>query len=128
MVVGEGLPRGADGVQGLALGPGAPRRPLGPADLHHPLAPGLQEGGQPGAVAASALHRPAAPTGHLHPGKVEQLTVAGPIRADRCLGEQATNRVGGGSGEGVAVGVDANHAVDDGGQPGHHSDSSLSWA
>jgi hypothetical protein len=31
----------------------------------HPLAAGLQEGGQPSAVAAGTLYRPAAPTGQL---------------------------------------------------------------
>jgi hypothetical protein len=45
MVVGERLPGGADGVQGVALGTAAARGPLGPADLHNPLAMGLQEGG-----------------------------------------------------------------------------------
>ena len=79
VVLSQRLSGGADGVQGVALGPATPRRPLGPADLDHPLTAGLQEGGQPGAVAAGALHRPEAPTGHLRLGKFEQLTVAGPI-------------------------------------------------
>jgi hypothetical protein len=105
----------------------ASRRPLGPSDLHHPLTPGLQERRQPGAVAAGTLHRPTAPTRHLHPGELEQLTVAGPISTHRCLGEQATHHVGDSSREGVAVGVDADHAVYDAGQPGHRIGSSLSW-
>jgi hypothetical protein len=85
------LSGGADRVQGFALGPGAPRRPLGPGDLNHPLTPGLQEGCQPGAVAAGALHRLAPPTRHLRRGEPEQLTVAGPISAHRRLGEEATH-------------------------------------
>jgi len=36
---------------------------LGPPDLDHALAAGLQKGGQPGAVTAGALDRPAAPAG-----------------------------------------------------------------
>jgi len=58
-----GLPRRPDGVQGVTPGTGAPRRPLGPPDLDHALAAGLQKGGQPGAVTAGALDRPAAPAG-----------------------------------------------------------------
>jgi hypothetical protein len=128
VVLGQRLSGGADGVQGVTLGPGAPRRPLGPADLDHPLAAGLQERRQPGAVATRALHRPAASTGHLHPGELEQLTVAGRVCHHRRLGDQATHHVGYSSREGVAVGVDADHSVDDAGQPGHRSGSSLSWS
>ena len=93
VVLSQRLSGGADGVQGVALGPGAPRWPLGPADLDHPLTTGLQEGGQPAAVAAGALHRPEAPTGHLRLGELEQLTVAGPIsrhgRPSRTVGRRA---------------------------------------
>jgi hypothetical protein len=127
MILSEGLMGGADGIQGVALGAGAPRWSLGPADLDHPLALGLQERGQLGAVAAGTLHRPTAPTGHLRSGELEQATIAGRVRADRGLGPQAADRVGGGGGQGVAVGVDADHAVDDAGQPGHRHGSSLSW-
>jgi hypothetical protein len=102
--MGERLSSGADRVQGIALGPATPRRPLGPADLHHPLAAALQEGGQPSAVAASTLHRPTAPTRNLHLGEVQKATVAGRIRPYRGLGKQAAHRVGGGRGKGVAVG------------------------
>src|SRR5215211_4938836 len=93
MVVGERLSGGADCVQGVALGTAAARGPLGPADLHNPLAMGLlQEGGQAGAVAAGALHRPAAPTRHLRLGEVEQAAVAGRVGARRGLGEHAAHR------------------------------------
>jgi hypothetical protein len=125
MVMGERLSSGADRVQGIALGPATPRRPLGPADLHHPLAAALQEGGQPSAVAASTLHRPTAPTRNLHLGEVQKATVAGRIRPYRGLGKQAAHRVGGGRGKGVAVGVDADHAVNGAGQPAHRHGSSL---
>ena len=128
MILGQRFPGRADGVQGIALGSATPQRPLGPAHLHHPLTSGLQEGGQPGAIAASTLHRPAPPTGHLRPGEVEQATIAGRIRAHRRLGEQTPDRVGGGRGEGVAVGVDADHPVDGAGQPAHRKGFSLSLA
>ena len=128
MVVGEGLPGGADGVQGVALSAGPSREPLGSADLDHLLAMGLQEGRQAGAVAASAFHRPTAPTGHLRSGEVEQATVAGPVGADRHLGEQAPHRVGGSGGQGVSVGVDADDAVNGASQPGHCDSSSVLWA
>jgi hypothetical protein len=75
MVVGEGLPGRADGVQGVALGPGASRGSLGPADLDHPLAVGLQEGSQASAVAARTFHRPTAPARHLRLAELEQALV-----------------------------------------------------
>jgi hypothetical protein len=119
MIVGEGLPRRADGVQGVALGPGAPQRPLGPTDLHHPLAPGLEERGQPDAVAAGTLHRPATPTRHLGSGDVVQATIAGRIGASPMSG-----RAGGVPGRWrrrpeCRGGVAADHAVDGAGQPAH---------
>jgi hypothetical protein len=43
MVIGERLPSRSDGVQGVALGASSPRWPLGPPNLDHPLAAGLQE-------------------------------------------------------------------------------------
>jgi hypothetical protein len=125
MVTGQRLPGGPDRVQGIALGPSAPQRPLGMADLHHPLTAGLQERCQPGAVAAGALDRPAAPTGHLRPGEVEQTTVTGRVRTDRRLGKQTAHRIGGGGSKRVAVSVDADNAVDGAGQRGHRNDSFL---
>jgi hypothetical protein len=106
-----------------------PWRPLGPADLDHLLSVGLQKDGQASAVAAGTLHRPAAPPRNLRSGEVEQAMVAGRISAHRRLGEQAAYWVSGG-GEGVAVGVDADHAVDGAGQPAHRKGpfQSLAWS
>jgi hypothetical protein len=104
MVVDECLSGRADGVQGVALGPGAPRGPLGPTDLDHPLAAGLQKDGQASAVATGTLHRPAAPTGHLRLGELEQATVTSCVCPDRRLSKQAAHHIGGSGGEGVAVG------------------------
>jgi hypothetical protein len=58
-------------------------------------------------------------------GKVEQATVAGRVCAHRRLGKQAAHHVGGGRGEGVAVGVDADHPINGSGQPSHSSGSFL---
>ena len=80
--MGERLPGRPDGVQGVALGPGVPRRPLGSADLHHPLTMRQPERGQASTVAAGTLHRPAAPTRNLRPGELEQATITGRIRAE----------------------------------------------
>jgi hypothetical protein len=102
--------------------------PLRPADLDHPLAVDLQEGCQPGAVAAGTLHRPATPPRHLRVGEVEQATIAGRICPYRGLGEQAAYRIGGSRGQGVTVGVDTDHPVDSAGQPAHRHGSSLSLA
>jgi hypothetical protein len=88
------------------------RRPLGPADLDDPLAVLGQEPGQAGAVAARPLDRPAATAGNLRVGEVQQPPVAGGIGADGAVGEHATQAGDGGGGERVAVGVDADDAVD----------------
>jgi hypothetical protein len=61
-------------------------------------------------------------------GEVQQATITGRVGPNRGLGEQAADRVGGGGGEGVAVGIDADHAVDGAGQPAHRKGSSLSLA
>jgi hypothetical protein len=104
---------------GVALGAGAARRPLGPPDLDHQLAAGLQEGGQPGAVAASTLHRPATPARHLGLAELEQMLVAGQVGRRRSLCQGAADAIGGCGGQGVAVGVDPDHPIDGVGQPGH---------
>lgn len=104
------------------------RRSLGPPDLDHPLAEGLQEGGQPRAVAAGALDRPAAPTRHLRLSEVEQGLVAGQVGSRRGLPQGPAYPIGGCGGEGVAVGVHPDHPVDGVGQPGHRSRSPFPWA
>jgi hypothetical protein len=120
MIVDKRLPRRADRVQGVALGPGAPRRPLGPTDLDHPLAVGLQEAGQPGAVAAGPFHRPTAPTRHPRLAERKQATVAGQVGRRRSLRQRAADAIGGCGGQGVPVGVHPDHPIDGVGQPGHH--------
>jgi hypothetical protein len=62
LLAAECLAAGPDRVQGVALGLGA-TSPLGSVDLDHPLAMIGQEAGQPSAVAARPLQRPAAATG-----------------------------------------------------------------
>jgi hypothetical protein len=109
VVTGQGLPRRPEGVQGVALGAGAARRPLGPPDLDHPLAAGLQEGGQPSAVAAGALHRPAAPSRHLRLAERKQALVAGEVGRRRGLRQRAADAIGGSGGQGVPVGVHPDH-------------------
>jgi hypothetical protein len=52
-------------------------------------------------------------------GEAEQPLVAGRISAGGGVGEHAAEVADGGCGEGVAVGVDANDAVDQLGQHGH---------
>jgi len=58
-------------------------------------------------------------------GELKQATIAARICPYRRLGEQAAHRVGGGRGESVAVGVDADHPVDGAGQRGHRCSSFL---
>jgi hypothetical protein len=105
LVAAQGLAGRPDGVEGVGLGTVAAGGPLGPVQLHHLLGVGLQEPGQPGAVAAGALDRPHPPT-VLAVGE-PQLPVAGwGGRHGRLLNDCA----GGGGhdrgGVGLLVGVD----------------------
>jgi hypothetical protein len=85
VVAGQRLPRRPEGIQGVTLGAGAAHRPLGPPDLDHQLAAGLQEAGQPSTVAAGALHRPAATSWHLRLAERKQTLVAGEVGCRRGL-------------------------------------------
>ena len=89
-------------------------RPLGAADLHHPLAMLGQERGRAGAEAARALDRPAATArtctrakSERSPSEVEESLVAGRVGAGGELGQHAAKVGDDGGGEGVWVGVDA---------------------
>ena len=119
----EDVTGGSDGVDGVGLGAGAPWRSLGPGDLDQLLAVGAEEGGQARAVAAGALDGPAATAWQLGSGEVEQRLVADGIGTDRGLRQEAADRGEGGGGQGVAVGVDADDAIDELGQGGHVVDS-----
>ena len=60
----------------VGLGAVAAVRPLGPIQLHNLFLVGMQEPGQPGAVAASALDRPH-PLPRVLVGELQELPVAG---------------------------------------------------
>jgi hypothetical protein len=107
----QGLPTGPDGIQRVALGAGPATRPLGPVDLEHPLAMLQQEAGQPGAVAAGALQRPAAATRCSLGDQAQKCFVAGLAAWDLQLGDQAAVGVQDRGGVGIAVGVDPNDVV-----------------
>jgi hypothetical protein len=49
-------------------------------------------------------------------GEGQQATIASRVGPNRGLGERAAYRVSGGGGEGVAVGVDADHPINGAGQ------------
>jgi hypothetical protein len=87
-------------------------RPAGPVDLDHPLAAADQHPRQPRAIAARTLDRKAAAAGDVRAGELQQPLVAGPIGDYGDLPKQATNGGGGRRGQGVAVGVDADNAID----------------
>jgi hypothetical protein len=122
-VLAEHLASGPDRVQGVALGATATGWPLGSADLDDPLTPLLQHRCQAGAEAARSLHRPQAAARNLTVGKAEQPLVAGRVGAGGGLGEHPAEVGDGGRGQGVAVGVavgvDADDAVDQLCQHGH---------
>jgi hypothetical protein len=118
-VLAEHLASGPDRVQRVALGPTATGWPLGSADLHDPLAVLLQYHRQAGAEAARSLHRPQAAARNLTVGNDEQLLVAGRVGAGGGLGQHPAEVGDGGRGQDVAVGVDADDAVDQLCQHGH---------
>jgi hypothetical protein len=119
VVVAKRLAGGPDGIQRVALGAAAAGWPLGPGDLDDPLTTLLQHCRQAGAEAARPLDRPAAAAGQVGLGEAEQPLVAGRVGADRGPGQHATEAGDGGRGQGVAVGVDADDAVDRLCQHGH---------
>jgi hypothetical protein len=79
VVAGEGFTASPDGVQHIALGAVAPRGPLGPVDLDHPLALVDQKPGQPGPIAARPFQRPDPPARRPDLGQPEQPGMAGPV-------------------------------------------------
>jgi hypothetical protein len=119
VVLAERLAGGPYGIQRVALGAGTRGQPLGSADLQDLLAALLQEHRQPGAEAAGSFHRPTPTARNLHAGEVEQLLVADGIGAHGGLGQHTAEVADGGGGQGVAVGVDADDAVDELCQHGH---------
>jgi hypothetical protein len=95
---------------GSVLAPVRRAERLGRATPGDPLPVGVQERGQPGAVAAGALDRPTAPrpvAGDVEVGEPQELLVAGGVGPGRGLGQDPTDRADGGSRQGVTVGVDA---------------------
>jgi hypothetical protein len=79
----------------------------------------LQEHGQAGAEAARAFHRPNSTTRHRRTSKAQEVLVAGRVGAGGDLSEHAADLGDRGSGQGVAVGVDADDAVNELCQHGH---------
>jgi hypothetical protein len=126
MVAAEDVAGGADRVEGVAVAGAAPWWAFGPADLDDAFAPSDQECGESGAVAAGSLDRPAAPLWQVMVGEPKQS----PIAAGVGEGFGATQgRPDGGDrcgGESVAVGVDANDAVNGCGQRGQRAARSTS--
>jgi hypothetical protein len=116
--VAEDFAGGADRVEGVALAGAPPWWAFGPADLDDAFALSDQESGEPGAVAAGSFDCPASPVRQVMVGELKQSPIAAgvgegfgatqgrPDRGDRCGGES------------VAVGVDANDAIDGFGQRG----------
>jgi len=89
---------------GSVLAPVRLAGPLGSGSLHDLLAVGVAERGQPGAIAAGALHRPRAPLGHVRAGDIEELLLAGSGGGRGDLGEDPTDRGERGGGEGARGG------------------------
>jgi hypothetical protein len=84
-----------------------------------PLAALLQRHRQASAEATGSLDRPQATARNVTVRKVEQLLVARGVGTGGGLGEYPAEVGDGGRGQGVAVGVDADDAVDKLCQHGH---------
>jgi hypothetical protein len=97
-------------------------------DLDDLLTMAKEEGRQPGAEAAGSLDRPAAPPRHLAGPERQQLLVAGGVGGSGGVIQQATDSGDGGGGQGVAVGVDPDDAIDGLCQHGHGGCPPLEWA
>lgn len=82
------------------------------ADFHDVLAGLVEEGGQAGAVAADTFQSPATTAGNVLAGEVQQAPVATSIGGRINAGQNGADRADGCGGEGIAVGVDADDAVD----------------
>jgi hypothetical protein len=107
----RGFASSADRVERVALAAAA-GRPAGPFHLDDPLAAPNQYAGQPGTVAARIFDGEAASAGDMGAREVEQPLVAGGVGGHDQLPEQATDRRDSRFGQGFAVGVDADDAID----------------
>jgi hypothetical protein len=112
VVTAKRFPAGPDRVQRVALGAVAAAGPLGPVDLHDPLALVGQEAGQPCPVAAGAFQRPAATARCSLSDQAEQHFVAVLAAWDLQLGDQPAVAVQDRGSVGIAVGVDPDDGID----------------
>lgn len=112
MLAGQRLTSGAYRVEGVGLATATLGRPLGAADLHHPFAGRLQERRQAGAVAAGSFKGPAAAARDVLAGELQELKVAVGVSGRFDVGEYSTQCTDRGSGQGVAVGIDPDDAID----------------
>jgi hypothetical protein len=85
---------------------------LGAADLDDAFTSVFEESGEAGAVTAGSFECPAAASGHMLTGELQQAPI--PAGVSGCIGGFQDGAYGahGGCGEGVAVGVDSDDAVD----------------
>lgn len=109
---GQGLLGGPDGIEHVGLASAPVGSPLGPADLDDMFAGLVKKGRESGTVAADAFQSPAAATGDMFTGEVQQAPVTAGVGRGVCAGQDSADGADGGSREGVAVGVDADDAVD----------------
>ena len=125
MLGDEGVAGNVGGVQGVALGGGAPGRTASAWDLDDLLILVKKKGLQAGAEAAGTLDRPAAPTRQLAGREHQQFWIADGVGGCGGVHQEAADGGDGRGGQGVAVGVDADDAVDGLCQHGHLRLSSL---
>lgn len=109
---GQCLAGRADGVEHVRLASASDRRALGAADLDNTFAGVIEEGGEAGAEAAGAFECPTAAIGHVRAGEVEKALVAAAVGGGVGGLQDGADGADGCCGEGVAVRVDADDAID----------------
>lgn len=109
---GQGLTGRADSIEHVGLAPAPDSGALGAADLDNTFTSVFEEGSKSGAVAADAFQCPAPSAGNVLTGEVQQAPVAASVSG--CVDglHDGADRADAGCGESVAVGVDADDAID----------------
>jgi len=119
VIAAKDLAGGPDSIQRVTLSAASPRWAFGTAHLNDAFTLPQKELGEPGAIAAGALHGPAPLVRQITQGKAQQMLITIGVGRGLRAGHHRPGRGDRGGGESVAVGIDADDAVDGLGQYVH---------